>query len=497
MEKKKRSNIYANHVVFLLGGFLIFMMLGLCIFLVRMQKDVEQSSLDGVKTNVEKQSEHLRTVINIHLNYLSGLADHVSQQDSLDNEDNLELLQSFGKEQGLDLLAVIDQDGNASYSNGQKKSVADRPYFKKAIRGERSMSRPLMSAVDGKTKVILAVPIYKNNKVIGVLGASYNVGALNQMLFDDVYRGVGFSMIVSPEGDIISCDSGLAYRKIHMEDNVFKFYVEEGCVSKKNMGNTMKNFANQKSGNMILSMPEGDWYFSYVPLEINDWMLCYVVPVSKAQESFHFIQKRETILFLLMVCSAVTFFLILLKSSELKQKELKDISMTDGLTNVYNKTGTEDMINQWLAGEGKESSAAFLMMDVDYFKNINDTYGHAMGDTVLCKVGHLLKTSFREKDIIGRVGGDEFIVLVKGVSSEEFMIRRMKQIQRYFAELLVEGMEGYQFTCSMGLAFTPDDGKKFIDLYKCADVALYETKRKGRNGFTVYRQTEEIRTDKE
>lgn len=95
------------------------------------------------------------------------------------------------------------------------------------MQGQKIMSQPLESKVDGRTKVILAVPIYRNGKVTGALGASYNVGALNQMLFNDIYDGIGFSMIIDTSGKIISCDSGLSYRKIGINDNVYDFLYKE------------------------------------------------------------------------------------------------------------------------------------------------------------------------------------------------------------------------------------------------------------------------------
>lgn len=131
------------------------------------------------------------------------------------------------------------------------------------------------------------------------------------------------------------------------------------------------------------------------------------------------------------------------------------------------------------------------MMDVDYFKQINDNYGHAVGDRVLYKVGHLLKSSFRENDIVGRIGGDEFLIFMAGVTSEEFAVRRMESLQQYLRELPIEELEGHALTCSMGAAFMPKDGIEFAELYKHADEALYETKRNGRDGFNIYHKANE------
>ncbi len=87
-----------------------------------------------------------------------------------------------------------------------------------------------------------------------------------------------------------------------------------------------------------------------------------------------------------------------------------------------------------------KAGAVLMMMDIDYFKQINDTYGHAVGDRVLYKVGHLLKSSFRENDIVGRIGGDKF-VFMEGITSEEFAVRRMENLQQYLRELPIEELE--------------------------------------------------------
>ena len=342
--------------------------------------------------------------------------------------------------------------------------------------------------VDGKTKVILAVPIYKDGGVTGVLEASYNVGALNQMLFDDIYDGVGFSMIIDSSGRIISCDSGKAYRKISISDNVYDFYVKNGEVSEKDMTEAKSNIQNQKAGILVIKNKNGVSYLAYDTLGMNDWMLCYVVPQSKAQESYQFVQDRQVMLVFVIGGGMIAFLLIILYRESQKQKHMKELANIDGLTQLHNKIGTENLVTEWLDSKESKSGGVLLMLDVDRFKQINDNFGHAVGDKVLYKVGHLLKSSFRENDIIGRVGGDEFLIFMKGVTSEEFVIRRMESLIQYFHELPVEEIKDHRLTCSIGAAFMPKDGITFDSLYRNADEALYRTKRNGRDGFSIYRK---------
>ena len=489
----KKRGVEQNEVkryFIIIAVFIIFMTLSLLFFLSWLQRDVELNSRKAVATNVERQSYHLKTVLDIQFNYLSGMASYMGEKEDIQCQENKKLAKSIVKEQDLDLIALIDSEGNAYYNNGAKKNVKNRAYFKRAMRGETVMSPPIESKVDGKTKVILAVPIYKDGKVHGILGASYNVGALNQMLFDDIYDGVGFSMIIDSSGRIISCDSGKSYRKIGINDNVYDFYVKSGEVSRKDMVQARKNIKEQKSGILVLSEKKAVRYLAYEPLEINDWMLCYMVPQSKAQEGFRFIRSREMLLFAIIGVGVLTFVLLIFQRTSMRQKKMREIASRDGLTQLYNKVGTENLINQWLHSEESKAGGVMLMMDVDYFKQINDTYGHAVGDRVLYKVGYLLKSSFRENDIVGRIGGDEFLIFMSGVTSEEFAIRRMESLQQYLRELPIEELKGHSLTCSMGAAFMPKDGTEFGELYKHADEALYETKRNGRDGFSIYHKAE-------
>lgn len=489
----KRRGIEQNEIkryFLIIAAFLIFMTLSLLFFLAWLQEDVELNSRKTVATNVERQSYHLKSVLDIQFNYLSGMASYMGEREDLFCQENKRLIQSIVKEQDLDLIAIINADGDTYYNNGARKNVKNRGYFKKAMQGQKVMSPPLESKVDGRTKVILAVPIYKDGEATGVLGASYNVGALNQMLFDDIYDGIGFSMIIDTSGRIISCDSGASYRKININDNVYDFYIKSGEVAEGTMAQAKTNIKKQKSGILVLKNKSDVRYLAYEPLNINNWMLCYMVPQKKAQEGFQFIRSREMLLFAIIGVGVITFLILIFQRSFIRQKKMREIASRDGLTQLYNKVGTERLIKEWLHSDSSKAGGVFMMMDVDYFKQINDTYGHAVGDRVLYKVGHLLKSSFRENDVVGRIGGDEFLIFMEGVTSEEFAVRRMENLQQYLRELPMEELEGHMLTCSMGAAFAPKDGTTFEELYKHADEALYVTKRNGRNGFSIYHKAE-------
>ena len=171
-----------------------------------------------------------------------------------------------------------------------------------------------------------------------------------------------------------------------------------------------------------------------------------------------------------------------------KQREqyLFDRMQEDSLTGLLNKATTQERIRSALL-KYPEKNYAFFILDIDNFKGVNDRLGHAAGDTVLVEFANSLKEQFREYDIVGRIGGDEFVVFVP-VPDENFARQKVETLSKVLRQEIRADTGTWEISVSMGLAFAPRDGKEFECLYKKADIALYETKKLGKNGFTVYQE---------
>ena len=156
----------------------------------------------------------------------------------------------------------------------------------------------------------------------------------------------------------------------------------------------------------------------------------------------------------------------------------------DPLTGIYNRAVFEKYVNEVLADSSKRQHAFFLL-DIDDFKNVNDSRGHAFGDTVLCELTANLERSFRSSDLLGRIGGDEFAVLMCDITSMENALVKAGQICSLYTKGAAK--EGLKISCSIGMVFCEsDDGAAFDDLYQKADSALYKAKGKGKNVFVVF-----------
>ena len=117
---------------------------------------------------------------------------------------------------------------------------------------------------------------------------------------------------------------------------------------------------------------------------------------------------------------------------------------------------------------------------------VNDRKGHLVGDEVLVQAAQTIKKLFRVQDVVGRIGGDEFLVLMKDISDQEIVRKRCEQLNEEFHEIYKEHLGENRLSCSIGVAFSPSHGDSYVELFHCADKALYEAKALGRDQYVFY-----------
>lgn len=167
-----------------------------------------------------------------------------------------------------------------------------------------------------------------------------------------------------------------------------------------------------------------------------------------------------------------------------KLKKLQHRAEKDELTGIYNRAETEHLIKRYLSEHAHEQ-AALIMVDTDNFKQINDSYGHLVGDIVLTAMASSMKKLMKDSDIVGRIGGDEFTIFMKHTSLDE-VERTVKQLLPMFQQLFEKEKNPINVTCSIGIACYPEHGETFQELYACADRALYRAKIHGKNHYEIY-----------
>jgi len=161
-----------------------------------------------------------------------------------------------------------------------------------------------------------------------------------------------------------------------------------------------------------------------------------------------------------------------------EKEELLKKSQTDGLTNLYNAATTKELITERIKRKDINKTDAFILLDCDDFKDINDTLGHLAGNQILKFIGDSLKAIFRSTDIIGRIGGDEFCVYIKDIPSDNFARQKCEQLIAYIKKTF----EKQSMNISISIGISPvGETDTYESAFMHADNALYEAKRRGKS----------------
>ncbi len=175
-----------------------------------------------------------------------------------------------------------------------------------------------------------------------------------------------------------------------------------------------------------------------------------------------------------------------------EELRLKEKAMRDAMTGLYNRAAFQEKAEEFLEKIHKESTLtpAVLIIDIDRFKQINDQFGHLYGDTIIMSMANSLQSAFDEDAIIGRFGGDEFVVLLFDFT-REMLVERLEFLYDQFRKRIAQDEEGQKISASIGISSYGEDGTDLEELIKNADNALYYIKENGRNGYAFC--TEEMK----
>lgn len=168
------------------------------------------------------------------------------------------------------------------------------------------------------------------------------------------------------------------------------------------------------------------------------------------------------------------------------KENMKKLAYTDYLTELPNRTAFTEMLDNVILTIRQEEIVAIMDIDIDNFKNINDTLGHSYGDELLIDVTYRLKQAMDENDYLARIGGDEFIVMTQNLKDTITYEEKIKKIRNVFCYPFVLSTKEYFVTISIGIAFAPKDGKTSQALIKNVDSAMYVAKANGKNTYTYF-----------
>ena len=490
-KKKKRQN--QNRGLFVQWGVPVTVLVIVIIFLISnftitSKETAEETIAKQLTGEIESYAGVLRSEFTGITGTAKGAGSIIQAKGTRDQSSWADYAASVQKSvPSVYMVAITDATGSGYTANGENVDLSQTTYF-------NSNSSPAYAyttddGLTGSESFVCSVPITIEGKTEGMIYMFGDPAKITETLPTNNYGGgVGYS-IINPNGDIIySVGSASTFSG---GDNLFA-NLEGADV----MGLTIAQIKlrAEKQNKMLFYATKGteSKTIAAAPLSVDGWQLMAVIN-QKYVDNVVYGEMKNARKMITNLAIAIGVFLLFLVANAIinkikygeASKNLADKADTDLLTELNNKIATERKIQEWMT-ENPDVQCLMFLFDIDNFKKINDTMGHAFGDEVLRTLGHQLRNEFRVTDIIGRLGGDEFVLFLKGIKSDDQLQREGERITNFFHQFRAGDYVKYSATASIGGVVVPRDATNFQDAYKAADVALYEAKRRGKNQLVFY-----------
>lgn len=191
-----------------------------------------------------------------------------------------------------------------------------------------------------------------------------------------------------------------------------------------------------------------------------------------------------------MIMIFIAYSFIQNKTNQNIITHLEDEADTDSLTGLYNRIGAEKRIEGYLGEKHESLCSALIIADMDDLKQVNDTLGHLAGDAALKMIADIFKARFRSTDIIGRLGGDEFIIFLHRIPDEQTLRGIIEDVIAHFEGRTVGDHVKLPVHCSFGAVTISGAAESYASLYACADKALYQIKKQKKNDYMIINFTD-------
>lgn len=201
-----------------------------------------------------------------------------------------------------------------------------------------------------------------------------------------------------------------------------------------------------------------------------------------------FYENLGIFMIIILIITILIYIIIKMRFDKIKEakKRLYEKTQIDSLTGIYNREACEQLVTNYLEEKEYFSYYAFIIIDIDCFKQVNDRFGHKIGDNLLIEFSELLRKSFSENDVISRLGGDEFIIFVRDINEEDKknIEEQLKALCKAMEKEVVFNDLKQKISISLG-CIVARENISFNKLYVMADEALYEAKNSGKNGYKI------------
>ena len=379
---------------------------------------------------------------------------------------------------------VCRPDGTAILHDGKNLLIKDHDYYEWIVDATQFSCRYVSDdGITGEEAVLMVIPAEGQKQCIVMY---YPVQKIRSMINMKIaFDNATFTTLLDEKGRVIvtTDETSSFFKTRDFWNNADKPYLARATVASQKAG-------DGQTGCLAFTVDGEERTVVYAP--VHKWCLAAGVHQSYVN-NMEQRQAKRLMSGLYWIVFAITIGVLLIAAINFmgrivamrSNRQLEEKADSDLLTGLGNKLATERRIKEYMA-DYPDSLAVMFVLDIDNFKKINDTMGHAFGDEVLRELGRQIGVNFRVTDIIGRTGGDEFTIFLKNLKDDSNTIREAQKLEYFFRHFQVGDYVKYSATASIGAAVFPADGSDFETLYKAADAALYKAKKRGKNQLAFF-----------
>lgn len=423
------------------------------------------------------------------IKYISSTVDEISTIlsycDSSSFDEEYEQLKKCAEESDFISIGIVDNDGKLYATEAECSEFEKWGLMDIAVNStDVTISEPYRSSMTGQLVFTMFSQLVRDGERMGTIFVTYPLDEIQNMANTESLKDETEILIMDGYSDNIIRCSGSGF----LVGSWSNFKIEKQHI--RNISAYEKWEASlrngEKTGTVNYSTKDGISYtqvFKRIDF-MPGWNVVVRIP-SLALSNTMQIFRWAIIAFAAVIIAATLFLLIFTHKRETAEKKIFEaLSTYDPLTKILNRRAFENAARKYFETEGI-TKCAFIFFDVDYFKQVNDKYGHETGDHILVSFAEVLHSVFGDSGLVSRFGGDEFVVLIKNGSKDS-----VNSMVERFAELIkdvrIESDGNFRLHFSAGMAACPMDSDNLRGLMKCADNALYKVKEAGRNGWKWY-----------
>ena len=453
---------------------------------------IERGTRARIETYAAQQKTYISAVLDSRFSLLRSFSMFLGEEIVSDEAQFARLSASMCETGDFDHVLFITNDGRYRIDTGACGQGSNDAGRAALLSNESSISPPFRAFYqDDELCVLLSVPVEDaDGAVVGLLCVSYTAQHFGRLLLQDSYRDAALSMLTDAEGELLfSSGREMLYVPVP-EDAQERRVVPSATFFDEAQSVAIRESMTRREDNSYTFLHEGTSYvLVQTPLDHNGWLLFCMVPEQSLVSDFADITRLRHIqivcIMLIITLSAMAMISLLLRDRKALREENSMLSLratTDAMTGLLNREATQAIIETALSSG--QAGALLLLLDMDNLKDINDTHGHPIGDRAILTLTEQLRAIFPNADAIGRIGGDEFMIFLRGVGSEAQARAQLETLR----QRLVQASQNKRATlrCSVGGAFVRL-GEDYASLYRRADEALYYVKRNGRDGYAFYK----------